>query len=286
MRDFKSNSTQCSLVDIAPTISELLEIPMVPPDGKVIQDVIEYANICGCQKVVLIIVDSLGYSLYRYFSESGSIFNNIRQLAGSGMVLRCQSTADHTTPAIASIFTGYYPTKHHIYATDDIYRERAKDPANPKIQTILEWAYDAGCRSAVVIESLGADTFLDRVGEVFGVPDSKDIIEYDSKITDAAVQALESKPDILAVHLRAIDRYAHRAHTWDELKYAAGTVDENIGRIVMAAEKGTLFMICGDHPIHASAKWMKSASKTWVGECQGQLVALIISMPQNKCSKF
>ncbi|NOR49055.1 MAG: sulfatase-like hydrolase/transferase [Methanosarcinaceae archaeon] len=276
VRCLKSNSNLYSLVDIAPTISELLDIPMVPPDGKVMPEVIEYASTRSCQKVVLIIVDSLGYSLYRYFSESGGIFQNIRQLAGSGMVLQCRSTADHTTPAIASIFTGYLPTKHHIYATDDIYVERAKDSKNPKIKTILEWAHDAGRRSAVVIESHGADTFLDRVGKVSGVPDSQDIIEYDSKITDAAVEALESKPDILAVHLRAIDRYAHRAQTWEELRYAAGTVDVNIGRIVETAEKGTLFMICGDHPIHAGEKWMRSASKAWVGERQDQLVALVV----------
>ena len=265
-------------MDIAPTISEILNIPMVPPDGKVIHEVVEYANIRGCQKVVLIIVDSLGYSLYQYFSKSRGIFQNIQQLAGSGMVLRCQSTADHTTPAIASIFTGYLPKKHHIYATDDIYIERAKDPKNPKIQTILEWAHAAGLRSAVVIESHGADTFLDRVGEVFGIPDSQDIIEYDSKITDAAIQALESKPDILAVHLRSIDRYAHRAQTWEELRYAAGTVDENIGRIVETAGKDTLFMICGDHPIHAGEKWMRSVSKAWIEKRQDQLVALIVGI--------
>lgn len=276
VRCLKSNSNLYSLVDIAPTISELLDIPMVPPDGKIMPEVIEYASIRSCQKVVLIIVDSLGYSLHRYFSESGGIFQNIRQLAGSGMVLQCRSTADHTTPAIASIFTGNLPTKHHIYATDDIYVERAKDSKNPKIKTILEWAHDAGRKSAVVIESLGADTFLDRVGEVAGIPDSQDIIEYDRKITDAAVQSLESKPDILAVHLRAIDRYAHRSQTWEELRYAAGTVDVNIGRIVETAEKGTLFMICGDHPIHAGEKWMRSASKAWVGEHQDQLVALVV----------
>lgn len=263
-------------MDIAPTISELLDIPMVPPDGKVIPEVIEYATTYDCQKVVLVIVDSLGYSLYRYFTENGGIFQNVRQLAESGMVLRCQSTADHTSPAIASIFTGYLPTNHHIYATDDIYVERAKDSLNPKIKTILEWAYDAGRKSAIVIESHGADTFLDRINEVFGVPDSQDIIEYDSKITDAAVDALESKPDILAVHLRAIDRYAHRAQTWEELRYAAGTVDVNIGRIVENAEKGTLFMICGDHPIHANEKWISSASKAWIGERQDQLVALVV----------
>lgn len=263
-------------MDIAPTISELLDVPMVPPDGKVIPEIIEYTNIHACQKVVLIIVDSLGYSLYRYFSESDGIFQNVRQLAESGMVLRCQSTADHTTPAIASIFTGYLPANHHIYATDDIYRERAKDSANPKIQTILEWAHAAGRKSAVVIESHGADTFLDRVGKVFDVPDSEDIIEYDRKITDAAVDALESKPDILAVHLRAIDRYAHRSQTWEEMRYAAGTVDTNIGRIVEHSEKGTLFMLCGDHPIHAKEKWMRSVQKTGFEDHQGQLVALIV----------
>lgn len=276
MKNLKSNPSRYSLVDIAPTISEMLDIPMVLPDGKVIPEVNEYKITHNCKKVVLIIVDSLGYSLYRYFSESEGIFRNIRKIAESGMVLQCRSIADHTTPAIASIFTGYLPTKHHIYATDDIYVERAKDSKNPKIKTILEWAHDAGRRSAVVIESHGADTFSDRVGNVYGVPDSQDIIEYDIKITDAAVDALESKPDVLAVHLRAIDRYAHRSQTWDELKYAAGTVDANVGRIVETAEKSTLFMICGDHPIHAGEKWMRSVSKAWVGKHQDRSVVLVI----------
>lgn len=278
MSDLKSNTNKFSLVDIAPTISKLFQFHMGSPDGAIIQGIISYANSHNCQKTIVIIVDSLGYTLYRYFIKSGDIFQNIRQIADHGMVLRCQSPADHTTPAIASIFTGYFPIKHHIYATDDIYRERAKDSKNPKIKTFLEWAHDAGYKSAVVIESRGADTFLDRIDKVFGISDSQDIIEYDRKITGAAVQALEVKPDILAVHLRAIDRYAHRSQTWDELRYAASTIDENVGRIVKHAEEGTLFIICGDHPIHASEKWMRSASKEWVGKRQDQLVALVVGV--------
>ncbi|MBN1133493.1 MAG: alkaline phosphatase family protein [Methanosarcinaceae archaeon] len=266
-------SYECSLVDIAPTISKILNIPMVPPDGTYLKEVVEYAKEHECQKAVIIIVDSLGCSLYRYYIE---IMPYLRGIAESGILLRCRSTADYTTPAIASIFTGYYPEEHHIYATDDIYVERAKDASNPKIKSILEWAQEAGRKSSVVIESRGADSFLGRVIETFGVPDSKDIIEYDKKISDAAAHALENNPDVLAVHLRAIDRYAHRATTWKEMSYAVTTIDENIGQIFSNAEKGTLFFICGDHPIHAAEKWLKSASFYEIESYKNRLVPLII----------
>jgi predicted AlkP superfamily pyrophosphatase or phosphodiesterase len=266
-------SYECSLVDIAPTISKILNVPMVPPDGTYLKEVVEYAKEHGCQRAVIIIVDSLGCSLYNHY---GKIMPHLRGIAGSGILLRCRSTADYTTPAIASIFTGYYPEEHHIYATDDIYVERAKDASNPKIKSILEWAHEAGRKSSVVIETRGADSFLGRVVEAFGVPDSKDIIEYDRKITDAAVHALEGKPDILAVHLRAIDRYAHRATTWKEMSYAVSAIDGNLGQIFSHSGKGTLFFICGDHPIHAGEKWLKSASASDVESHQNRLVPLII----------
>jgi len=266
-------SHECSLVDIAPTISRLLNIPMVPPDGEFLPQVIRYAKDRGCERVVIIIVDSLGYALYLHFA---GVMQNMRRIAEDGMVLRCRSTADHTTPAIASIFTGYYPEEHHIYATDDIYTERAKDASNPKIKSILEWAHEAGRRTAVVIESRGADTFIGRIGRMFGVRDSQDIIEYDRKITDGALEALEDETDILAVHLRAIDRYAHTASTWNEMRRAAVAIDENTGRIFSHASEGTLFLICGDHPIHAGEKWLTSASVSDLESYQDRLVALIV----------
>ncbi|WP_269850204.1 hypothetical protein [Methanosarcina horonobensis] len=67
----------------------------------------------------------------------------------------------------------------------------------------------AGMKSAAVIETEGAQSFRGRIKDFYGVPNSEDILDYDRQITEYALQSLREKPDILAVHLRALDRYSH-----------------------------------------------------------------------------
>ncbi|WP_407355690.1 alkaline phosphatase family protein [Methanolobus sp. WCC5] len=266
------NDSLYSLADIAPTISRILSVPMVVPDGNVINELEDYSVEHDCKRIVLIIADSLGFALYRRFE---GIMPAACSLARHGLLLECVSVERHTSPCIASIFTGYLPKRHHIHSTQDIYRERAKDPANPKIKTILEWAADAGRISAVVIESEGADTFRGRINELHGIPNSGDIIDYDDRSTTSAINAMGNGPDLLAVHLRSIDRYAHRSLNGRELEEALKNTDTNIGRIVEHAGKGTMFLICGDHTIHGWEKWKPKATDEEIRNHDKNVVALI-----------
>jgi predicted AlkP superfamily pyrophosphatase or phosphodiesterase len=268
---------ECNTIDIASTISKLLKIPMVPPTGKPIPEVESYAKERGCKKAVIIVVDSLGYSLYNYFSP---IMKNLSGIARTGLLFRCKSPATITSPAIASIFTGYLPEEHNIYSTADIYAERTKDSENPKLKSIMEWAYRAGMKSSVVIESEGAESFRGRIKDFYGVPNSEDILDYDLQITNYAINALKENPDILAVHLRTIDRFSHRAESWKELERAAKVVDENLGKIFRQAEKGTIFFICGDHAIHGGNKWLKDAGEENINNHRENFVALIVACNQ------
>ncbi|MBP1910110.1 alkaline phosphatase family protein [Methanolobus bombayensis] len=264
---------RCSLADIAPTISRILAIPMVVPDGCVINDVADHYIKHDCKRVVLIIADSLGFKLYHRYE---SIMPSVSSLVSQGLLMGCSSVERHTSPCIASIFSGYLPENHHIHSTEDIYRERAKNPENPKIKTILEWAYDAGFKSAVVIESEGAETFRERVDELHGVKNSEDIIDYDHRIIKSAINTLSNEPDLLAVHLRSIDRYAHRSIHGKELEEAIINTDTNIGQIIEHAEKGTLFLICGDHTIHGWEKWKLKATDEEIRNHNENVVALIV----------
>lgn len=263
---------KCSTIDIAPTISRLLNIPMVPPTGRPIPEIEIYAKEKDCKKVVIVIVDSLGYYLYIRFSP---IMKNLREFAEKGLVFKCKSYATITSPAIASIFTGYVPEEHNIYSTADIYIERAKDSENPRLKSIMEWAYRAGMKAAAVIESEGAESFRGRIEDFYGVPNSEDILDYDRQITEYSVSALRKKPDILALHLRTLDRFSHRAESWAEMKKAAKAVDENLGEIFSNAEKGTIFFICGDHTVHGGEKWLKAATEEEAKNHRQNLVALI-----------
>lgn len=264
---------ECRTIDITPTLAKLLQIPMVPPTGRPIPEVMGFASENNCKRAVIIIIDSLGYSLYRHFS---SIMKNTGKLAEKGLLFKCKSPATHTSPAIASIFTGYFPEEHRIYSTGDIYVERAKDPENPKLKSIMEWAYQAGKKASAVIESEGAESFRGRIKDFYGVPNSEDILDYDRKITEYAVQSLQEKPDILAVHLRALDRFSHRADSWTEMEIAARAVDENLGEIFAASEKDTVFLICGDHAVHGGEKWLKNATKEELENHRKNFVALIV----------
>ncbi|HOW14303.1 alkaline phosphatase family protein [Methanosarcina sp.] len=264
---------ECSTIDIAPTISRLLKVPMVPPSGKPIPEVENYAGEKGCKRAVIIVIDSLGYSLYWHLS---TVMKNLQGIAEKGLLFKCRSPATITSPAIASIFTGYLPEEHNIYSTADIYAERAKDSENPKLRSIMEWAYRAGMKASAVIEKEGAESFRGRIKDFYGVPDSEDILDYDCKITDYALHALKEKPDILAVHLRALDRYSHRAETWKEMKKAAKAIDKNLEEIFQNAEKGTIFFICGDHAVHGGKKWLKNATHEEIKNHENNYVALIV----------
>ncbi|AKB78068.1 hypothetical protein MSHOH_1585 [Methanosarcina horonobensis HB-1 = JCM 15518] len=246
---------------------------MVPPSGRPIPEVENYAKERGCKSAVIIVVDSLGYSLYRHLSP---IMKNLHEIAENGLLFKCRSPATITSPAIASIFTGYLPEEHNIYSTADIYTETAKNSENPRLRSIMEWAYRAGMKSAAVIETEGAQSFRGRIKDFYGVPNSEDILDYDRQITEYALQSLREKPDILAVHLRALDRYSHRAESWKEMKKAAKAIDKNLEEIFQSTEKGTIFFICGDHAVHGGKKWLKNATHEEVKNHENNYVALIV----------
>lgn len=264
---------ECSTTDIAPTISRLLKIPMVPPSGRPIPQIEKFAKERGCKSAGIIVVDSLGYSLYRHLSP---VMRNLNEFARKGFLFKCKSPAMITSPAIASIFTGYLPEEHNIYSTADIYAETAKDSENPRLRSVMEWACRAGMKASAVIESEGAESFRGRLKSFYGVPNSEDILDYDRKITEYAVQSLKEKPNIIAVHLRALDRFSHRANDWEELRKAAKAVDDNLNEIFRNAEKNTIFFICGDHAIHGGKKWLMNATEEEIKNHRENFVALIV----------
>ena len=65
-----------SLVDIAPTIADILRISMPKRDGVAIPEIIKELDKCG--KLILIIVDGFGLSIYErykhYFDFRGMVF--------------------------------------------------------------------------------------------------------------------------------------------------------------------------------------------------------------------
>ncbi len=226
--------TTRSLVDIAPTIAKLLGIPLPGADGAAISELTD--RLQRCDRVVLVIVDSLGYLTYQRLQP---YMPHVQ-----GTVIRCRAVADHTTPAIASILTGCHPDTHRTFATSDV--------CTSPIKSILEIAEERGIKSAVVIESEGAEAMKTKIDLVAGVDDSSDMLDYDAKIKERTIDLLKHEPVLMAVHFRAIDRYAHEARSFDELAYAAERIDSHISEICRNLDRNTCVIVCGDHPFHGT----------------------------------
>jgi len=235
----KTDDCVCSIIDIAPTISELIDVPLPGANGVVIPEMIDCLQ--GCDRLILIIVDSLGYSTYQRLNSA------MPHVSGNGTVLRCRAVADHTTPAIASILTGCSPETHCILTDDDV--------CTSPIKSILERVEECGRRSAVVIANGGAKAMRTKINLVAGGGDDSDIIAYDAMIAKHSIDLLRHEPALTVIHIRAIDRYAHEGRSFDELMYAAERIDGLIREICSHAGRGTGVIICGDHPIHGAYAW-------------------------------
>ena len=94
----------------------------------------------------LLIVDSLGYSLFRWLEPH---LQNMQTLAKEGIAIEAKAVADSTTPAIASILSGLLPEHHGIFS-----KEGAKESS---ILSPPEIANASGLKSAVILEKIGAE---------------------------------------------------------------------------------------------------------------------------------
>ena len=258
---------ECSILDIAPTIGVILQIEMPKAEGRAIEEIVD--SLKGAVHILLIIVDSLGFSTYTKFIARMPILDsknpdklkeNNRHGGIDKLAFRCRYVANHTTPAIASILTGVCPEIHRIAKTGDVYKSEH--------ETILEVANACGIKSAIVIENEGADAMRSKVEKASGVADSRDIIDYDTRIKNEAVKCLQGDIELVAIHFRALDRFAHEGRTKEELGYAASTIDKHIGEILdSVADAGVI--VCGDHPIHLNNKG------NWKNKKDEEYVALI-----------
>jgi len=225
-----------SQLDIAPTAALILGLQLPEADGRPI----DFAAARGCKNVALIIIDSLGYDLLMWLLPA---LENIRGLSAAGQLLQITAVSNHTTPAIASILSGLLPEHHGIF-----------DKAGAKESRILslpEIAAAAGLSCAVIMEQNGADVYEGLIEMVHGIPDSIPPQDFDKEACHMTCQALLKKPRLLVSYFIGIDKSVHLGLGLEGIREAALLIDSCIGEIVKTADEETLFIICGDHPIHA-----------------------------------
>ncbi len=215
-------------IDIAPTIAEMLEIPF-QADGKPISEIVKYGK--KCIKIILLIIDSLGYSQYlNWLNFFNSTIKNEK-------VYKCKINADKTTPAIASILSGKKPENHKVYQTEDVYKS--------KFKSILEAASTLGFKTAVIMEEKGALTFKNRINLIKPIKNRENIIEFDNEVKEKTLEALNEECNLIIAHFRILDKLGYNVKTVE-------IVNKNIVSIFNSCKPKSLIIICGDHPPHNS----------------------------------
>ena len=225
-----------SQVDIAPTIAGVLGITIQNMDGRPISEVVDWK----CRNAILIIVDSLGYDLYRWLEPD---LTHIPALARCGLLIKAEAVSNHTSPSIASILSGLLPEHHRIFDKDS-----AKNSSMPSIP---EAASSQGLRSAVIMEKSGAEVYRDKIEITSGIPDSLSPEDFDLESCRKSLEALTSRPRLMISYFIGIDKTVHMGLGPKEIRNVAISIDRCTGEIASAASNETLLVICGDHPVHA-----------------------------------
>ena len=224
-----------SQIDIAPTIARTLGFE-IKSDGAPIKAVEGWQ----CRNAILIIVDSLGYDLYQRMKPR---LSSMPALADEGFLFRARSVSNHTSPAIASILSGLLPEHHHITDT--------KAARHSPLLSIPEIATSAGLRSAVVMEKEGAMVYEELIEFIGAVPGTLIPLDFDKEACRLSLDALSSAPRLLVSYFIGIDKAAHNSLPVDGFMKAVVDIDGYIGKIVDRADRGTMIVIVGDHPVHA-----------------------------------
>lgn len=236
----QQTSMPFSQLDIAPTAAHILGLQLPKTDGRPVDFAVDLASARGCRNVAIIIVDSLGYDLLLWLLPT---LDNMREMSSVGRLLRMTSVSNHTTPAIASILSGLLPQHHGIF-----------DKAGAKESRILslpEIAAMSGQSCAVIMEQNGAEVYEGLIEMAYGISDRLPPHDFDREACRMTCQALLMRPRLLISYFIGIDKSVHLGLGQEGIKIAALLIDLCIGKIVETADEETLFIICGDHPIHA-----------------------------------
>ena len=225
-----------SLLDVAPTLARTLGLRLPKADGQPIEAVVEW----GCKNAVLLIVDSLGYDLFRWLTPR---LENMSRLARAGILFKADTVSDRTTPAIASILSGLLPEHHGIYN-----KAGAKESS---ILSLPEIASSCGLKTAVVMEKNGAEVYEGLIEIVRGIPDNLRPEDFDRESCRMTQEALRQMPRLLVSYFIGIDKTVHMGLGPEAIREAAITIDRCLGESSFAAEPDTLIVLCGDHPVHA-----------------------------------
>ncbi len=223
-------------VDIAPTIARVLGMTIHNVDGRPIREVEDWK----CRNAILIIVDSLGYDLYRWLEPD---LKHIPALARCGLLIKAEAVSTHTSPSIAPILSGILPEHHRIFDKESV--------GKSSMTSIPEAASSQGLRSAVIMEKCGAEVYRDKIEITLGIPDCLSPEDFDRESCRKSLEALASRPRLMVSYFIGIDKTVHMGLGPEEIRNVAISIDRCAGEIASAASNETLLVICGDHPVHA-----------------------------------
>jgi hypothetical protein len=109
----------------------------------------------------------------------------------------------------------------------------------------------SGLKAAVIMEENGAEVYQGLIEITCGIPDNIPPQDFDREASRSTIEALSKSPRLLVTYFIGIDKSVHLGHGTVGIREAALDIDSCIGMIADNSDEETLFILCGDHPIHA-----------------------------------
>jgi len=215
-------------IDIAPTISAIFKLSY-QCEGKVINEIVEKYN--EYKHVVLIIIDALGYNDYLKHRDK-FVIDKIMSV-----IYKCRSYSKNTTASIATILCGLKPEKHRIYITGNAFKDT--------IISLPEFLSKNGVKCGIVMESLGALSFMQKVDVICPINNLEDIYLFDKQILNNVVNLMKMNLNFIITHFRCLDKYGY-------VDKAVKLINRITLTIINNSIRKWLIFLCGDHPPHMS----------------------------------
>jgi hypothetical protein len=211
----------------------------------------------GARRIVLVLVDGLGYHLLPRAAESSGFLADVH--AGRiGHLDRLECTLPSTTPtSLVSLGTGVLPGEHGILGftlnipgtdrllTHILWRDDPPPERWQPVPTVFTLGSAAGIGSSVVLPAMFAGSGLTRAA--YGSADFIGLTKGDDQV-DAIVRALHNGSSFVFGYTAAVDTAAH-AHGIASEKWAAAAAyaGQLLERLVAALPADTALLVTADH---------------------------------------
>ena len=241
--------------------------------------------------IVVCVIDSLRKDYVGVYSDNldESVTPNIDKFAKDALVFKnVYSTSSWTNPAIASFFTGLYPSTHRVnwFEDKDDGEQIEADALSSKFVTLAEVLKNNGYSTAAYIAN---DWVCSELGfdQGFDIFESKVDFTAEDLIHKVKKWIMKNRKKRQFLYLHFVDVHEREGDDFSREQYVANIkqIDKHIPKIINILKKeklweNTVFILTSDHGTHFNEEYNGTSHRTLFQK--DIAIPLIMHLPDKK----